>query len=78
MEGPAVSFCLSDLTASNKTHRLIKATVLSFCYPAQSTCLLQVEKEMTLQNRDGGEARRAGRQNFSPARKGWGSIPNMI
>src|ERR1700721_2981000 len=49
----------------------------SLCHPAQSTCLLQVEKEMTLQNRDGCEARRAGRQNFSPAREGWESIRSL-
>jgi hypothetical protein len=30
---------------------------------------------MTLQNRHGCEARRAGRQNVSPAREGGGSIP---
>jgi hypothetical protein len=60
------------------------------CHPAcpglpweEPTCLWQVEKEMTLQNRHGCEARRAcpelverGRPpNVSPARKGWDINP---
>jgi len=32
------------------------------CHPEQPTWVCQVEKEMTLQNRRGSEARRAGRQ----------------
>jgi hypothetical protein len=48
-----------------------------FCHWEQSACQRQVEKEITLQNCDGYEARRAGHQNFSPARKGWGLIPKM-
>jgi hypothetical protein len=43
----------------------------------QPACLWQVKKEKTLQNRHRCEARRAGRKNVSPARKGWGSIPKM-
>ena len=54
--GPAVSFCPSNLTAPNKSHRP------PLCHPEQTTCLKQVEREMTLQNRRWCEARRAGRQ----------------
>ena len=54
VEGPAFSFSRYPIP-----HR---SATLPFCHPEEPTCLRQVEKEMTPQNRHGCEAWRAGRQ----------------